>query len=291
MNAIEVSFCQLAFKVTKDGADEVLVHQKVMGRFKDLWKDTYDYVSCFSCMARGCEHTLECHHSLCSACTISHGTSTEDEPWNFLVKICPFCEKPNRIPFSQKPHTAGVRSLIVEGGGVRGVVPLTFLSELEKAIGLPMDIQDHIDIAFGSSSGNFSLPIYVPSANIILHKGALVVLGLCVNRWSVEECMGKFVELSRLAFEKRRCFGLPLTSNGMFRRFLEVILSFVTDSRYSSTGITSALKSAFGENRPFFESSAAGTKVAVVATTTQDSSTCIFTNYNGPGSRSSESGS
>jgi hypothetical protein len=39
-----------------------------------------------------------------------------------------------------------------------------------------------------------------------------------------------------------------------------------------------------------FEVSAGGTKLAVLATTTEDSSTCIFTNYNGPETRSPHCG-
>lgn len=64
-----------------------------------------------------------------------------------------------------------------------------------------------------------------------------------------------------------------------------MILSFILDSRYGSTGITKALITAFGNHSLMFDVSAGGTKVAVVATTTEDSSTCIFTNYNGPSTR------
>jgi hypothetical protein len=67
-------------------------------------------------------------------------------------------------------------------------------------------------------------------------------------------------------------------------------MSLATDSKYGSTGITKALVSAFGNDRSLFKSSAGGTKVAVVATTTGDSSTCLFTNYNGPRTRSDDCG-
>jgi hypothetical protein len=74
------------------------------------------------------------------------------------------------------------------------------------------------------------------------------------------------------------------------RRCLEILLSFATDSRYSSTGIDSALRAAYPQDRPFFHSGGGGCNVAVVATTTEDSSTCIFTNYNGPKERFNDCG-
>jgi hypothetical protein len=120
--------------------------------------------------------------------------------------------------------------------------------------------------------------------------GSLVVLGLVSNGWPVGECLNQFQNLSALAFRRRSYFGLSLFSLGALRRAIEILFSFATDSRYSSTGITKALISAFGEKSPLFESSGGGTKVAVVATTTDDSSTCIFTNYNGPEKRSQDCG-
>jgi len=39
-----------------------------------------------------------------------------------------------------------------------------------------------------------------------------------------------------------------------------------------------------------FNNNAGGAKVAIVGTTTEDSSTCIFTNYNGPETRPDQAG-
>ncbi|KAG0649360.1 Calcium-independent phospholipase A2-gamma [Hyphodiscus hymeniophilus] len=166
-----------------------------------------------------------------------------------------------------------VRAIIAEGGGIKGVIPLTFLRELQNQINLPILIHEHFDVAFGSSSG------------------ALIILGLFVNRWPVEECLKSFKTLSALAFKRGGCFGLPVMQIGAsLRSFLEVIIAFVRDSRYSSTGITRALTSAFGDTSRLFDAPAGGAKIAVVATTTKDSATCIFTNYNGPGKRTADCG-
>ena len=56
-----------------------------------------------------------------------------------------------------KPPTAGVRLLSIDGGGVRGVLPLQALENLEATLnrltGLSGPIQEHFDLALGTSSG------------------------------------------------------------------------------------------------------------------------------------------
>ncbi|RDL41162.1 Uncharacterized protein BP5553_01141 [Venustampulla echinocandica] len=268
--AIEASFCQYASEVASTALDGITVHRKVLSRFPDVWKNIQSNVICLSCLSRRPEDTLQCRHSLCAPCTTAHGQSDDVEPWTFQVDHCPLCREPNGIKFHHKPDTAGVRAIIAEGGGIRGVIPLTFLQELEKVIDLPMKVQEHFDIAFGSSSGG------------------LIILGLYFNQWSVAQCLDQFQSLSTQAFQKSTW--LNLKPFKLVRSFLEVLLSFTTDSRYSSTGINNALKSAFGDNSPFFGGFSGGTKVAIVASTTHDSSTCILANYNGQGRRSQDCG-
>lgn len=155
-NAIEVAFCQYALELINTGEDGALVHRKVLSRFKDIWKTMYSNRKCLACFARSPEDTLQCHHSLCTACTMAHGQSSEAEPWTFWVKTCPLCCEPNRRKFEHKPPTAGVRALIAEGGGVMAIISLSFLKELEMAIKLPMGIQEHFDIVVGTSSGTYN---------------------------------------------------------------------------------------------------------------------------------------
>lgn len=152
-HAIEVAFCELAFQIINQGQNDIALHQNTLSRFKDIWVDLYDNISCLSCFSRAPEDTLDCHHSLCMQCTRSYGKSTELEPWSFYLEKCPLCGKPNQTPFVHKPDTAGVRAIITEGGGIRGIIPLTFLRELQNVIDLPIDIPEHFDIAVGSSSG------------------------------------------------------------------------------------------------------------------------------------------
>ncbi|OAF58334.2 hypothetical protein VC83_06606 [Pseudogymnoascus destructans] len=60
-----------------------------------------------------------------------------------------------------------------------------------------------------------------------------------------------------------------------------IILSCATGSHYSSSGINKAVCSSFGEDKLLL-GNATSTKIAITATTTDKSSTVIFSNYNGP---------
>ena len=57
------------------------------------------------------------------------------------------------ITVKVKPDNAGVIALCIDGGGVRGIIPLQFLQVLQDRIGLPIPVQENFDLAFGTSSG------------------------------------------------------------------------------------------------------------------------------------------
>jgi hypothetical protein len=99
----------------------------------------------------------------------------------------------------------------------------------------------------------------------------MVILGLFINKWSIDECDTKFQKLAKMAFRSR----IP-----RFLRRAQLFFSFATDSKYSSTGIEGAVKLAYGEDRLLF-GNATSSKVAITGTTTNSSSTVIFSNYNG----------
>ena len=103
------------------------------------------------------------------------------------------------------------------------------------------------------------------------------------------KCLDKFQSISNVTFRKRRHFGFSLASLGPPGQILGAIFSLVGDRMYNSPRITKALTTAFGGRSLLFEVLARGTKVTVISTT-EDSSTCLFTNYNGPQTRSTNCG-
>ena len=63
------------------------------------------------------------------------------------------CGRVSYLRAELKPPTAGVRVLSIDGGGVRGIVPLEFLNALQGLLGFDMHLQHMFDLAFGTSAG------------------------------------------------------------------------------------------------------------------------------------------
>lgn len=55
-----------------------------------------------------------------------------------------------------KPPTAGIRILSIDGGGVRGIIPLEILSMLQGIAGSSCPVQDLFDLVYGTSIGQYS---------------------------------------------------------------------------------------------------------------------------------------
>ncbi|KAF8545288.1 acyl transferase/acyl hydrolase/lysophospholipase [Trichophaea hybrida] len=227
------------------------VHRCMLREQRTVIKDMRSEISCFCCLARVPEKRLPCNHSLCETCIQIFGWAHQTEPYTLFLQNCIFCGMDcQSLAVNLKPPTAGVRILSVDGGGVRGVIPLRALIELEDAIceliGFRIPIQQNFDMAFGTSSGG------------------LIVLGLFLNGWTVVECLKQFISLAESAFRP------------------QLLVACLADSRYSARGLEGALKAAFGERRmldwPANQEFSA--KVAVTATTVNDTSPCLFSNYN-----------
>ena len=101
-----------------------------------------------------------------------------------------------------------------------------------------------------------------------MDTGALVIAGLFCKKLSIDEC----IRLSKDASSPR----------SLLQPFANL------PSQCSSTRINSVFKKALGPDKTLFEYS--GTKLALVVTSTKDSSTHIFSNYNGPIPRPSDCG-
>jgi hypothetical protein len=150
---IEYLFCQQVLQNTQGMIDIAISHKTLLKTFKSTWKDLRSNTICLACMARKPEKSFDCHHSICETCTIIHGQASLDEPWIFTFNTCLLCEAPNQTRFFIKPYTAGIRCLSIEGGGVRGMLPLGFLIRLQNYLRLIMPVQEHFDISVGTSSG------------------------------------------------------------------------------------------------------------------------------------------
>lgn len=118
--------------------------------------------------------------------------------------------------------------------------------------------------------------------------GGIIVLALFVNGWSVDKCGERFEQLARLAFQPRPSPGIPIISH-----IVDSLVSLFADGRYPADNLEAALQETFGRDRSILDCSratATGARVGLPVTTIRDVSTCVFTNYNGVGKRSSRCG-
>jgi patatin-like phospholipase/acyl hydrolase len=159
-------------------------------------------------------------------------------------------------------------------GGVRGIVELEVLKAIEKALGGNLSIQAFFDLIVGTRYLK-SAPVM---ANLLIYfsTGGIIALGLGVENWSVEQCIGKFTSLCGDAFTPREFLNVPLLGK----------LSTVNHrSMYKTKPFEKALQESF-EDRPLFGglNSQEGhmIKVAVTSTTLMDQQPVVLANYNRP---------
>lgn len=113
--------------------------------------------------------------------------------------------------------------------------------------------------------------------------GGLIALAMFINVWSVEDCTHWFESLARIAFKRRRVLGIPILSS-----IQELITSYLADSLYPVDNLDTALKEVFGGDRSLLDylyATAIGAKIGLPVATILETALCVFTNYNGVGTR------
>ncbi|KAJ6109862.1 hypothetical protein N7486_002097 [Penicillium sp. IBT 16267x] len=155
------------------------------------------------------------------------------------------------------PPTLSPTILAIDGGGVRGVIPLEFLLLIQEHLG-PCAIQDVVDLAVGTSS----------------------------------ECSERFETLARRIFRERRpslFLRRVAGSQSLIGQMARWVQWLIHDSCYDSRIFDSALKSAFGEYRRIFGATRedppgprrSGPRVGVVTTSiSRDTNTFVVGNFN-----------
>lgn len=126
----------------------------------------FSNVACLSCLGDMPEHALPCGHVICTKCVRTFSSTRSER----LVSLnsCPLCcHIPWRreVQISLKPDQAGVRILCLDGyvvynpnkrltnchsGGIRGIVELEVLYEIEQELGQNFRVQDFFDLIVGT---------------------------------------------------------------------------------------------------------------------------------------------
>lgn len=238
-------------------------HFQVLSANHTHMAELRSHVSCFCCFMRMPEKVLACGHALCDPCIKIYGPRVPSKRNTHKLSQCILCGVYQNSVFRFVPPTAGIRTLSVDGGGVRGIIPLTFLRHLDvilTPLGCP--IQDYFDFVCGTSAGG------------------LVVIGLFLLQWDTTESLQRFEEVASKTFGKRKAF---------LNRILQVLIAYVKDGQYSLASVQDAFQRTFNCPLQMFNPLRNDTKVAVTTTAVGDSLPWLFTNYNG-GKRSDEIG-
>ena len=115
--------------------------------------------SCFCCLMLMPEKVFDCGHSVCNCCIRRFGRQSPGNINAFGIPACLLCGVvQSRTEFHLNPPTAGIRMLCIDGGGIRGVVPLTFLQHLNQELDLlGSSLKDHFDYVCGTSAGKSNI--------------------------------------------------------------------------------------------------------------------------------------
>ncbi len=162
-------------------------------------------------------------------------------------------------------------------GGIRGLVELETLRQIEIALGGNLPIQAFFDLMVGTRFVFVSRAIMArlePFLTTIGHStGGIVALGLGAMGWSVDTCIDRFRDLCTEAFTRRR--------GG-------ILVESFHHSKYHTTTLESALRKAFSGDRLLFGGGCQASpsipvvKVAVTSFSLLENITAVLSNYNRP---------
>ena len=154
--AIKDSIANQFSMMQRSGETADTIHRRKFGSRHIPWAKFQNNQTCLPCLRRKPEYVLSCGHSVCDSCVRIFGRPVIGSEYTYELGTCPLCSS-GWLTAALKPPTAGVRILSIDGGGIRGVVPLEFLGILQDAVGPDCPIRDLFDLAFGTSSGGISL--------------------------------------------------------------------------------------------------------------------------------------
>ncbi|KAL4817214.1 patatin-like phospholipase [Aspergillus spinulosporus] len=206
-----------------------------------------------------------------------YGSPARGVEYRFTISMCLCCLYRKPFVIDVLPPTANPTILAIDGGGVRGVIPLEFLILVQEHLGQSCQIQDMVDLAIGTSSGGLS------------------ILALFKKLWNVKACAGIFDQMARHIFEEKqssslsRAFQALLGDRSVLGRVHRWLSWLLYDGCYSGHVFDSALKDVFGEADRMFEAlyadslptTRSGAKFGVVATSiAKETRSFVFGNFN-----------
>lgn len=195
------------------GKSSAEIHTENIKRYSDQWRKIQSDSTCLTCLRRTPQYKLQCGHSVCHTCVKNFGDLNSDDPWILENWECFLCNTlfSEAAMIKDHPLTAGAGVLCIDGGGIRGIVPLMMLKRIQERIGLPIPFQTFIKVAFGISSGECGIDL-AKSPSLTAPQGGLIILDTFLNGLSIDDSIEKFGELAKIAFQPRRVLDFSLVS-------------------------------------------------------------------------------
>lgn len=154
------AFCEQVFKHLQrlyrllETRSAAQLHTETISKFD--WSSLRSWDTCLACIARPPQHAATCEHSLCELCVSIHTSAHPVDTDLYERDHCLLCKENSQFKIRILPETAGQNILCLDGGGVRGIISAMILMSLQEHIGLPIPVQDHFALAYGTSVGKRS---------------------------------------------------------------------------------------------------------------------------------------
>lgn len=111
------------------------IRKDMLTHFHTHWNGLRSTTVCFACLCRPPEHMLPCKHSICDTCAVRFGTNGSQVEYHTTLSQCPICEDPCNLTIYHLPPTKHPIIFSLDGGGVRGMMQLGLLREVERRLG------------------------------------------------------------------------------------------------------------------------------------------------------------
>ncbi|KAL2801854.1 patatin-like phospholipase [Aspergillus granulosus] len=230
---------------------------------------------CLYCLVRCAQHCQRCHHSICDHCAQVFGSPASNVEYQFTLSMCLLCLSRDKLVVDVLPPTMTPTILAIDGGGVRGVIPLEYLILIQESLGRDCKLCDLVDLSVGPSSGG------------------LIALGLSGMEWDVSTCSQMFDRLARRIFEERIQSSLSRVLRFLFGQYsllgaiFQWLSWFCQDGCYDTRIFDASLREAFREERRIFgvvgvsSHSKSRSKFGVIATNiAKETRSFVFGNFN-----------
>ncbi|KAL4740381.1 patatin-like phospholipase [Aspergillus similis] len=213
-------------------------------------------------------------HTVCLYCLL-FGTPASNAEYQFTLSMCLLCLSRDDLVVEVLPPTMTPTILAIDGGGVRGVIPLEYLTLIQESLGRDLKLCDLVDLSIGPSSGG------------------LIALAVSGMEWDIPTCSDMFDRLARRIFQERtqptlagllqRFFG----QGSFMGKFVQLLWWVYHDGCYDTRIFDASLREAFREDRRIFGAVGSNThsnsksKFAVIATNiAKETTSFVFGNFN-----------